>query len=324
MATSAQNGRRSSRAAKTSLPRSDADISIWRRGLSFLLIVSITSALVVFVMFMQHRWRLTGLRAIAVVHNTQDEVRKPLSIVVYEPEQKHTTVITVPRDQQLLLWSSPAQYAADALIGFAMLEDVEWQFVQFQLFLEYGVVVDGIVWSSLSVEELQTPRGVERLAWSLLRPRRESTLTYYDRWKWWSWTHRVLSPSYSNTTPPLLTEQQLDNSSYDRWANTRVQDPQVRRSRWSIAIVNASGKQGQAQRLARGLRLLGYEVRQVDTIEPQEKSELVFAPSKDSSTQEAEWARVRLREVLGWAVREDEALTSQRRSDAVVVIGQDQ
>lgn len=99
----------------------------------------------------------------------------------------------------------------------------------------------------------------------------------------------------------------------------------MRNSGWSVSILNGSGIQGYASRVASALEMMGYEVRSVDTIEPVEESAVVFAPQRNEVFTEERWAKKRLETVFSaFSTREDEETTRRRRSSAVIILGTDQ
>lgn len=276
---------------------------------------------------MQRRWKLAGQRAVLIVHDSVDEVRKPLSLAVVRPTSDELTLISIPPNQSINTLKNDVAYSSDALVGFTQLEGYSWQYLQYVAGLEYGVIIDGIVWSQQAPDQI-TLDSVRKLAQQSLFRQTPTTLAYWDRFMWWRSLSQI--PNYeveqASEMQQFLTEEQaLDTTKYQKQFFSQVQDVAIRNSGWSVAILNGSGIQGYASRVASALEMMGYEVRSVDTIESTEHSALVFAPQRADSFIEEQWAQQRLRDFFHpFERREDEELTRRRRSNAVIILGTDQ
>lgn len=295
---------------------------------TFLLMAVISLALTVFVLFMQREWRLSGVRTVVLVHMPEsDVVRRKLTLVQLDQQQNQLTIVPLPPEQQVAIFNQPeVSFATDALYGYSQLEKKDSSWIRLQLALEYGVVVDGIIWTSDVT--VTTKKEVMNNSWKTLVRQRPTSLTYWDRLIWWQSLRKV--EDFAVGTPISLAEyvlpdtKELDFTRYDRWASQNVQDTQIRQTGMSVAVLNASGVQGQAQRFSRMLELIGYEVRSVDTIEPQEKTKILLAPPEEDQTASQEWTRQRMKDIFSsYQIKQDEEETEKRRSEAVIILGKD-
>lgn len=193
MTRSRQTSPRTRSRTKKRRSTDDAELSPQRIGGVFLLVTAISLLLTVFVLFMQRQWKLPGQRALLVVHNGVDEVRKPLSIVVMRFSEQELFFLPIPEEQSVNVLSNDISYSSDALVGYTQLEEYRWEYLEYLVSLEYGVVLDGIVWTDLSPEELQANTWHSVAGQSLWR-RAPTTLAYWDRVRWWRGMFGI--PSY--------------------------------------------------------------------------------------------------------------------------------
>lgn len=298
-----------------------------RVGWVFGLIFCISIVLTIFVLFMQRHWKMSGQRAILIVHNAVDEVRKPLTLAVIRSASNELTLISIPEEQSVNILTNEVSYGSDALVGYAQLESYTWSYVQYLIGLEYGVVIDGIVWSESAPQGMSLEE-VKKLARKSLFRQVPTTLAYWDRFLWWQSVTRIPNYEVENASEMqrlLLENKALDFSQYRKQFLTKIQDPVIRNSGWSVAILNGSGVQGYASRVASALEMMGYEVRSVDTIEKTDRSAVVFAPQRDDIFAQEQWADQRLRDFFQpFENREDEEISRRRRSNVVIILGTDQ
>lgn len=286
---------------------------VWKMfGLVFLL----SSLLSIFILWRQRAWVGNHQRAVVVVHQTQEEVRHPLSIVIFKPEEK-IQVLRLPPEQMIETPLEYGTYTSDALVGLTQLEGLKWDYLQYALSLEYGVALDGIIWSQTA--ELNQVSQIRGLALRSVFNRRPSTLAFWDRMKMWLWSQRVPNYQLEVTDMARYLEEdskKLDQTRYDRWAELYVQDVAVRGSDYSVAVHNGTNINGYAKRVSRMLGLMGYYVRAVETVQPQEQSIIWH----ESGT--ATWPAQRLKavaNVFDW--KKNAEKTSDARADAVWQLG---
>ncbi len=295
----------------------------WVFGVIFVISLILT----VFVLFMQRQWRHTGQRVVLLVHENEDPVRKPLTLAVLRLEEKEVTFLPIPAEQQIALEDNTVSYSSDALVGYTQLEERSWEYLQYILSLEYGLPIDGILWTGTAPGKVGVGE-LREVARDALWRRAPTTLTYWDRLQLWRGLFGV--PAHQVETldgiSQLLNEDDvLNTSEYQRQYFSVLQDPAIRNSGWSIAILNGSGIQGYASRVAGALEMMGYEVRGVDTVDETLDSEVLLAPNEQTVFAEDIWAKYRLKDTFQhFAQSTDEEITRRRRSNAVIILGTDQ
>lgn len=288
---------------------------VWRMfGLVFLL----SSLLTIFILWRQRQWRGDHQRAIVVVHQLEDEIRHPLSLVVFRPEDK-VQILELPPHQLVETPLEYGTYTTDALVGFTQLEDLQWEYLQYTLSLEYGVALDGIVWSTQS--ELSQIDHVRRMALLSLINQCPSTLAFWDRMKMWLWAQRI--PTYqlesTDLNQYLKDDNRLDQTRYDRWAELYLQDVAIRSSDFSVAVHNGTSINGYAKRVARMLNLMGYYVRNVETVDAEDTSRIWHDGNISS------WPAQRLRNVTSvFSWKKDKQRVEEVRSEVLWLLGTDQ
>jgi hypothetical protein len=292
---------------------------------SFFLTALLSLFLVVFLLYRQRDWTLRGQRALVIVHEQQEGVRQNLTLVVADPLQSDLRILPLPPEQYVVTaLSRYGAYQTDALAGLTLLENLDWDFLQQSLAREYGVVVDGVVWTDQA--NVTTQAEVRRLSWSGVFNQSATTLSYWDRWTWWRLVGSV--PSYQVEIAPMKDwideEGRLRDTPYEAWAETKIQDEQIRQSGLTVVVQNGTQLQGEANRVARMLRLIGYAVRNIDTVEKQESTKIVLGASREEQPEIA-WALARLRDLYPRAeVVVDDAAVQKARSDIVLIMGQNQ
>ncbi len=297
-------------------------LTLWQ---SFFFTVLVSLFLVVFLLYRQREWEQRGQRAVLVVHEQEQGVRQRLTLVVADPIQSDIHILPLPEKQYVV--TAIARYGAyqtDALAGLTLLEGLDWEFLEQSLSREYGVVIDGIFWTHES--EIKSDAGVRGLAWQGILNRVNTTLSYWDRWTWWRLVRSV--PSYqvelAKTEDWVDAEGRLRTLAYESWAEKKIQDEQIRQSGIAVVVQNGSQIQGEANRVARMLRIVGYAVRNIDTIDPQENTKIVLSQTREEKSEIA-WAVSRLKELYPQATVEENTEVAQRaRADIVLVIGKNQ
>jgi hypothetical protein len=290
--------------------------SIWRMfGLVFVL----STLLAIFILFRQRTWRGNNQRAFLVVYESPGEVRRPMSLVVLKPQRK-VQVIPLPPEQIMEAPFGYGNYTSDALVGLTVLENLRWDFLQYVVALEYGVGVDGIIWSEQS--DMGKLTEVKKLALLAALNQRPTTLAFWDRLILWQWLLRV--PAYQFEMVDVKTylnneTHQLDQARYDRWAELYLQDTSIRQSNYSVVVQNGTGVDGYAGRVGRMLSLMGFYVRGLETINEQKESTLVI------EKQNQNWPGERLEMILKlWKKKRDTGLTTEKRVNAVLQLGTDE
>lgn len=293
---------------------------------SFLFTVLISVLLIVFVLFRQREWRQPGQRAVLIVQEGQDEVRRPLTIAISDPETPKLVLMPLPRNQYVAAAvASYGTYQTDALVGLTQLEKLDWAFLKQTVTWEYGVVIDGVVWTKAST--VASLADVAKIAQAGIVNSLPTTLTYWDRWAWYQQLAKI--PSYQGETVKLSDwlqpEGQLQELSYDAWAERTIQDSQVRRANLSVVVQNASGVQGQASRVARALRLIGFGVRNIETLPEQSNTKILLSPDLKRTEPVVRWGEERLKRLFPYAgVEENSEITQRARADMVLLLGTDQ
>jgi hypothetical protein len=193
---------------------------------------------------------------------------------------------------------------------------LRWEFVLNTLSLKYGIALDGIIWTKAA--KVDSKGAVAGVALSALLRRSPTTLSFWDRGKLLAGVQAIPEYQVDRSFPTVASEEELD-----KWAGRAVQDTRIRSSGLTVAIQNASGVQGLAARLSRMLRLMGYDVRAIDTVPEQADSRLVFRPELDREAS-GHWAKLRLLAAASYLTPQtDTVLPDKLRADLVVVIGTD-
>ncbi len=289
--------------------------SVWR---VFGLIFFLSTVLTGFLLFRERQWRGDHQRAVLVVHQVKDEVRQPLSLVVVKTENK-VQVLPLPPQQVIQTPLDYGNYTSDALVGLTQLENLRWEFLTYAISLEYGVAIDGIVWTQEA--ELSSLSKVRKLAFFALVNNQPSTMVFWDRFKWWGWLQRV--PSYQfelvDIHQYLTDANRLDEPRYDRWAELYLQDASIRGSDYSLVVQNGTGVDGYAHRIGRMLGLMGFYVRGLETIDGLERSAVLLEKGTTP------WSGQRLESVFSFfTTKRDQALVEEKRTNAVLRVGSDQ
>lgn len=283
---------------------------------AFVLIFFASLFLAVFVLFMQRRWRAPGQRAIVIVHDAVDPVRKPLTIVIIDPQSPRLTIAPLPPERSFSPLLGYGTYQSQALVGLTQLDGLKWDFLTGSLSLELGVALDGIIWSRS--EKIESRGDVRAAVLAVLANRSATTLAYWDRGRLLAMLESI--PDYKLD---ISFPAQADEDAVEKWAARTIQDNQIRSSGITVAIQNASGIQGLATRYSRMLRIMGYDVRNIETIPEQTRSRLVHRPEAESTSQ-GQWAIHRLVVAASYLEKEvDEELAQKLRSDLVLVLGTD-
>lgn len=275
--------------------------------------------LTIFILFRQRRWVGNHQRAVLVVHEGIDEVRQPLSIVVLKPDKK-VQVLPIPPQQVIETPLDYGHYNSDALVGLTQLEHLRWDFLTYTVSLEYGVSIDGIIWTKQT--ELTQLSQVRKLALLALFNQRPNSLAFWDRLRLWQSLQQV--PSYQFTLVDVSTyldetTHQLDQTRYDRWAELYLQDAEIRGSDYSLVVQNATSVNGYATRVGRMLSLMGYYVRGLETVEEDSGTTLFIEKGKSS------WPSDHLQHFFdALPLKRDNNLTTEKRTNAVLRLGNDQ
>jgi len=303
------------RRRQSSSVAADSSQSIWKAfGIIFLL----STVLSVFILFRQRQWQGDHQRAVLVVHSVGDEVRQPLSLVIVKPENK-IQVLPLPPDQIVETPLDYGGYATDALVGLTQLENLRWEYLTYAVSLEYGVAIDGIVWSK--EPDLKNLSQVRKLAFLALINRQPSTIVFWDRFKWWVWLQRVPSYQFESVDVAQYVDgnRRLDQARYDRWAELYLQDSAIRGSDYSLIVQNGTGVDGYAHRVGRMLGLMGFYVRGLETIDGLEKSAVLLEKGAEP------WSAQRLQSVFSsFPSKKDPGLVEEKRTNAVLRVGTDQ
>lgn len=313
-----RSSRQASLVSRASRNKRDDNSSqpIWR---VFGLVIGLSILLATFLLFSQRQWKSDQLRSVVIIHSLGDEVRQPLTLVVVRPENK-VQVIAIPPDQVIETPFGYGSYNSDALAGLTQLEHLKWSFMAYSLSLEYGAGIDGFIWAenNQSITQLGQIKGLVSRSLISQRP---TTLVFWDRLTLWLKLQRV--PAYQlevvNIKPYLdKTNNRLDQSRYDRWAELYLQDQHIRESDYSVIVQNGSGIDGYAQRVGRMLRLIGYYVRGLETIETSQNSEII-------TDQTTGWPLQRLESIMTvFSKRKDRQLLQEKRSNAIIRLGENQ
>jgi len=284
-------------------------------GLVFVLSVLLTT----FILFRQRHWRGSHQRAVLIVHEGQDEVRQPLSIVVLKADKK-VQVLPLPPQQVIETPLDYGSYNSDALVGLTQLEKLRWDFLTYTVSLEYGVAIDGIIWTKQpDLPQLSQVRKLSLLAMLNQRP---STMSWWDRLSMWQYLQQVPAYQFELVEVQQYVDQsthRLDQTRYDRWAELYLQDPEVRGSDYSLVVQNATSVNGYATRVGRMLGLMGYYVRGLETVEEDTGTTLLLEKGDQS------WPGKKLQLFLdALPQKRDNELTQEKRTNAVLRLGNDQ
>lgn len=290
----------------------------------FFWIAIVAIGLTIFVWYRQREWRVQGQRGVVIVHTADDPIRRPITLAITTAEDPTTYIVQTPRDQKITLPESDVEYMVDALEGIREIEQKSWSSTLLTLSLEYGIVFDGVVWTDIPFADF-TPQKLNKISTQIIFNRTPTTLSRWDRFTWWRLLRQV--PSFKRQVVTidqyLANEKTLNQATFDPWARLKWQDWGARQSELAVAVLNASGVQGQASRFARMLELVGYEVRSVDTIPEQEQSQLILTHQVLESPQE-EWALDRLQTLFDSFDRtEDAAQLERRRVEAIIILGKE-
>lgn len=291
--------------------------SVWR---VFIIVFLLSVLLTIFILFRQRQWRGQEQRSVIVAHlpEQENQVRQKLSVILFRPgEEIH--VLQIPARLKIETPLEYGIYESDALVGLTQLEDLKWDYLRYSISLELGVAIDDVVWTSQS--EITKINQLRRLAFWAFLNQRDSTMSLWDRGKMWWWSVRL--PSYqlesTDLSKYLTSTDELNEDSYDRWAQLYLQDSQIRASDFSVVVRNGSGINNYASRVARFLTLTGYYVRSVETVDQQEDQEetALFLQSRPDSW--PAWRLLSLVDEFPWY--KDKQLTQDNRAQAVWVIG---
>jgi len=276
--------------------------------------------LTIFILFRQREWSGNQQRGIIVIESRPGEVRQPLTLVIMKPDNK-VLLMPIPAQQKIETPFNYGTYSSDALVGLTQLEELDWEYLEYTLALEFGVALDGIVWSDTPVRSLGDLRS---LGLQALLNRKANTLAWWDRATLWRWLQEV--PSYQLETVDMSNyligdTNMLDTTRYDRWAELYLQDSAIRANGFSISVQNGSGIEGYASRVGRMVGLMGYDLRSIDTVGTSTISELLWA----ETLQRDNWSAQRLQSVLApFRARVDQGANEQSRSQAIIRLGTDQ
>jgi len=294
--------------------------SFWTLSRVLVAIALVAWVLTIFILFRQREWSGNQQRGIIVIESRPDEVRQPVTLVIMKPDNK-VLLMPIPAQQKIETPFNYGTYSSDALVGLTQLEELDWEYLEYTLALEFGVSLDGIVWTDTPVSSLGDLRS---LGLQAMLNRRASTLSWWDRMTWWRWLQQV--PSYQletvNLSSYLVSEtNMLDTTRYDRWAELYLQDPDIRGNGFSVSVQNGSGIEGYASRVGRMVGLMGYDLRSIDTVGTSTISELLWAEDLQSDN----WSAQRLQSVLApFRARVDQGANEQARSQAIIRLGTDQ
>lgn len=304
------------------LPASDDSPSkkgFWTLPRVLIAIAVLAWFLTIFILFRQRKWEGAEQRAVLLIQSVPGEVRQPLSIVVLKPGEK-IYLLQVSPQQKIETPFNYGIYTSDALAGLTQLENLDWEYLEYTVALEFGVALDGVIWTDTPVTNRSE---LSSLSLQALLNRKANTLAWWDRMTLWRRVQQA--PSYQVESIDLQQylisgSQLLDTTRYDRWAELYLQDSTLRASGYSVAVQNGSGIEGYAGRVGRMLGLMGYDLRSIDTVGTSTISELLWAQEPKN-----EWASKRLGAILEtFTQRVDANTAEQARSQAVVRLGTDQ
>ncbi len=282
----------------------------------FALIFIISLGLAGFTLFMQRHWRDPGQRGVLIIHDGLDSVRKPLTLVVIDPESPRLVILPLPPEQSLTLLLNYGSYQSQALVRLTQLEKLRWDFLLSTLALQYGVALDGMIWTKL--DKIESPGDLRSLALGSIFRQNPTTLAWWDRGRLLADLQRIPEHKVDRSFPT-----DADEAGLEQWASRLIQDTQIRHSGVTVAIQNGSGVQGLAARLSRMLRIMGYDVRALETVAEVSTSKLVFRPNFEENVG-GHWARLRLQAVASFLSPETDAqLPEKLRADLVVIVGTD-
>lgn len=292
---------------------------------AFLLITILSVGLVFFVWFMQRQWRQPVQRSLLVVHTSEDPIRRPLTLLIATADSSRLLIVPLPRDQQIPVMGTGTEYPSDAWVGVTELEKQPWSYLISNMGQTYGIQADGVVWTDQPYDNFEFAQA-KTLANKMLFNQVKTTVRQWDRWSWQKMVYSV--PAYKaerreDLNTFLNAEKRMEINLSDRFLAQFFQDTTIRQNRVSVAVLNASGQQGRAQQIARMLELIGFEVRSVDTIEPQEQSKLLVHPDWIKKT-DAQWPQERLHQIFSsYEITPDTDQTERRRTDVVVIVGRE-
>jgi hypothetical protein len=293
--------------------------SFWTLSRVLIIIAIVAWILTIFILYRQRRWQGPEQRAVLVVQSVPDTVRLPLRLVVLKPGEK-IYILNISPEQKIATPFKYGTYTSDALVGLTQMEEMEWSYLEYLIALEFGVAVEGIIWTDSPVTSRSE---LSALSLQAVLNRKSNTMPWWDRLTLW---HRVQqTPSYQVESVDLgqyliSDTKLLDTTRYDRWAELYLQDSTIRGSGYSVAVQNGSGIEGYAGRVGRMLGLMGYDLRSIDTVGTSTLSEVIWSQSNRN-----EWESTRLQTLFSsFSQRIDPNTVEQARSRAVVRLGTDQ
>lgn len=290
--------------------------SVWRM---FGLVFFLSLALTIFILFRQRRWEGNHQRAVLLVHEGQDEVRQALTIVVLKPEKK-VQVLPIPSKQVIETPLDYGSFSSDALVGLTQLENLQWEFLTYTLSLEFGVGIDGIIWTK--DEQVNQLSQLKKLALMSILNQRPTTMAFWDRLKLGQTLQQVPSYQFELVDVNIYLDEasnRLDKTRYDRWAELYLQDAEIRGSDFSLVVQNATSVNGYATRVGRMLGLMGYYVRGLETVEEDSGTTLYITKGN------LVWPGDRLRNFFSaLPQKRDDQLPQEKRTNAVLRLGNDQ
>lgn len=285
----------------------------------FGLVFFLSLVLAIFILFRQRRWEGNHQRAVLVVHQGQDEVRQALTIVVLKPEKK-VQVLPIPARQVIETPLDYGSFNSDALVGLTQLEKLQWEFLTYTLSLEFGVGIDGIIWTK--DEQINQLSQLKKLSIMSILNQRPTTMAFWDRLKLGQSLQRVPSYQFELVDVNIYLDEstnRLDKTRYDRWAELYLQDAEIRGSDFSLVVQNATSVNGYATRVGRMLGLMGYYVRGLETVE--EDADTTLYITKGNLV----WPGDRLRNFFAaLPQKRDDELPQEKRTNAVLRLGNDQ
>lgn len=291
----------------------------------FFLIVCLTLALWGWILYRNRDWQKLGQRALILIHPATGEITTPLTVAVWHPDQREVLLLPLPDEMQFQASHNGERYSISSLPRLAEIEnwsDVRWRR---ELSLQLGIIFDGSMWVSLPQDGFDLNE-LKQESWQALLGQRQSTLAPWDNLSWWQGMQQaddLRSQVFEFDRAWLGPDKTLNQSVYDRFARLRLQDETIRNSQWTLRVVNASGRSGEAGRQARMLELIGFGVRSVETQTEQSTSGVTTLPESDEFAQEERWARVRFQQLyVDWEQQENQKLFEQQRVQGEVVVGE--
>jgi hypothetical protein len=217
------------------------------------------------------------------------------------------------------------RYPINSLPRLAEIE--EWPEARWrrELSLQLGVIFDGSMSVSLPQDGFDLNE-LKQESWFAMLSQRESSLVPWDRLSWWQGIQKaddLRSQVFEFDRAWLTPEKTLNQSVYDRFARLRLQDEAIRNSQWTLRVVNASGRSGEAGRQARMLELIGFGVRSVDTQSDLSESAVTTLPETPETVSDERWARSRFKQLYAdWQQQDGEKLFEEQRVQGQVVVGE--